>query len=51
VRKELNSINQLRDTRAVETIPVEKIRGPVLLVSGLEDVAVLRPRRHRVAPA
>ena len=31
--------SQLRDTRAVEraTIPVEKIRGPVQLVSGVDD--------------
>jgi hypothetical protein len=39
VRKELNTTSQLRDTRAVEraTIPVEKTRRPVQLVSGLED--------------
>jgi len=32
-------LNHLRDTRAVEraTIPVEKTRGPILLVSGTDD--------------
>jgi hypothetical protein len=32
-------LGHLRDTRAVEraTIPVEKTRGPILLVSGTDD--------------
>src|SRR5262245_38713972 len=52
-------LNQLRDTRAVEraTIPVEKTRGPILLVSGtddqmwpssaLADIAMRRLETHR----
>ena len=51
--------SHLRDTRAVEraTIPVEKIRGPVQMVSGVDDqmwpssdladIALRRLERHR----
>ena len=54
-------LNQLRDARAVEraTIPVEKTKGPILLVSGtddqmwpssaLADIAMRRLETHRHA--